>query len=469
MATVLPLINLGPAPNTNQGDPLRVGGGIINDNTNTLQILTRTVEDGDRQTFKFNGNTDINTLEVGDMVSGWINSNRFFEQAQYNGGDVTNPASYTVFSEVDLSTGNNRVINTGIIANGLPVDVSIDGTEQFVYKDVNNGNELKTAPVAVIGNLVGVDVFRDISEGGNTGQGTRYRSNNPDFYGDIGQGAIDLTFSATNSTTIGATGTNAVAFGLECTASGTNSLSFGQNSIAAGNNSIAGGNSAQANSSFSIAFGEGAISDNIAIGSGSLAAENAIAIDADAIGDSSLAMMSGAIASGNAAIAVGQTATAQGDDSIAFGVGADAQALDSVAIGTDSISFSEREVNLGSFPTTYTPVINDSDRIFNVAIGPSSVQRADGLTILKDGRTGIGLNNFETTTNTEILQVNGATRTTLVHLVPTTFANLPASPNAGDVAVITDGSGNSSYRNTQTGGGANFIKILFDGTNWINS
>ena len=76
-----------------------------------------------------------------------------------------------------------------------------------------------------------------ISEGGN--EGWRFIGADPADYGDIGDNAVDLSYSLFSSSTRGATGDYAVSMGLNNTASGLAVLSWGQNTDASGEQSAA--------------------------------------------------------------------------------------------------------------------------------------------------------------------------------------------------------------------------------------
>ncbi len=101
------------------------------------------------------------------------------------------------------------------------------------------------------------------------------------------------------------------------------------------------------------------------------------------------------------AIANGSLVFASGD--------AEANGVASVVLGGGE-TYSYKEINIGEGQSSYTPfggfnsTWNDADRLLNIA----SVSTGDALTILKSGLTGIGYDNFETTTETALLQVNGA-------------------------------------------------------------
>jgi hypothetical protein len=190
------------------------------------------------------------------------------------------------------------------------------------------------------GPLLGpVDVFRPITEGGNTGFGTRYRAENPTLYADIGVNAVDLSYSDVAGTLYGATGTAAYTSGYLVSATGAAATASGTLSVASG-------------------------------------------ISGSAYGDRS---------------------TALGDFSSAFGYRTAAR--------------SAYETSVGPFATIYTPVSTSAfeltDRLFNIGIGTGILtDRHDGFTILKNNKTGIGFDNFQTTTEAALLQVDGTIHST---------------------------------------------------------
>lgn len=139
---------------------------------------------------------------------------------------------------------------------------------------------------------------------------------------------------------------------------------------------------------------------SLALGTGSTAS----GMLSTAIGSSAFATGSGSFA-GTGARASGQNATA-------FNLGSEAGGRDSFAAGYYATAPSFRELALGSVNTLYTPVSTSSwdsaDRLFTVGNGSSFGSKSDAFTILKSGLTGIGYDNFETTPNNALLQVNGS-------------------------------------------------------------
>ncbi|MEM7374738.1 MAG: tail fiber domain-containing protein [Bacteroidota bacterium] len=155
---------------------------------------------------------------------------------------------------------------------------------------------------------------------------------------------------------------------------GNYSLAVGQNTKAKGSSSVALGTNTEARSHNSFAMG----THSIAIGSVS----SAIGIFAIARGDYSTALGRLTTANGNSSMALGSTTTADGSYSTAMGH------------STSALSFAE--TSMGNFATTYTPTANGktsfqlTDRLLVVGNGLNSLNRSDALTIMKDGRTGIG-------------------------------------------------------------------------------
>ena len=82
--------------------------------------------------------------------------------------------------------------------------------------------------------------------------------------------------------------------------------------------------------------------------------------------------------------------------------------------GAQNTAYSAYEIVGGYFSTNYTPANSSTwdinDRLFNIGAGLHDTNRHDAFTILKNGKTGVGFDNFETTTFDQKLQVNGNAR-----------------------------------------------------------
>lgn len=218
-----------------------------------------------------------------------------------------------------------------------------------------------------------------ITEGGKVGH--RILNRLPANYGDIGQDAVDLSFSATPSSTLGATGNQSFAAGLQTTASGNGSMAMGNlssatgtaavamgaNNLSAGtaatalgfNNkamglySIAGGINSQSSGQASFAMGVQSYTAGLyavamgqkdsAFGEGSLA----IGMLNRAIGDYSVALGLNDSASADYAFAVGQSTTAKGVGSVAMGIFTKANGNYSVAAGNQSSALGISSMAIG--------------------------------------------------------------------------------------------------------------------------
>lgn len=223
------------------------------------------------------------------------------------------------------------------------------------------------------------------------------------------------------------------------------SLAFGRNSIAAGDYSLAIGTSdttpiapktiaiyaaaigqnAKAGANHAVAIGNGATSSDI----------HAIALgfNANATNTYALSFGSGTKTTATSAVSIGYETEAHSNTSVAIGrqskvkTGSDygvaigyANVVESgsnyaIAIGNNSTAGASGSVALGSNVSTSTDgeialglnSTTGTGRRLNVGNGKSNTQLADAFTILVDGRTGVGFDNFETTASKTKLQVNG--------------------------------------------------------------
>ena len=181
--------------------------------------------------------------------------------------------------------------------------------------------------------------FVSITEGGNTGYGTSYRAANPANYGDIGNNAVDLSYSNVASTTRGATGKYSTATGYRTTAIADYSTAMGNLTIASGTYSTAMGHSTTASGSSSTAMGKGTTASgaySTAMGGFSTASDDystAMGDGTTASASSSTAMGSGTTASGWFSTAMGSFSTASASSSTAMGYGTKASASSSTAMG----------------------------------------------------------------------------------------------------------------------------------------
>lgn len=256
---------------------------------------------------------------------------------------------------------------------------------------------------------------------------------------------INTIASANGSISMGqsttASGSMSTAMGNSTVASGLNSTAFGSLTISSGEASTAMGISTSASGDFSIAIGDttsaigvastamgyqtsasgwGSIAlgfntsttgwGSIAMGQYSTATGNvatAMGTSTTASADSSISMGYLSTASGAMSIATGISTVASGWNSSALGNSTTASGAISTAMGEGNVSPSYGETVLGVFATTYTPAsvaaINSNDRVFSVGNGTSTSARSNAMTILKNGRVGIGTVN----PTKGLLEING--------------------------------------------------------------
>jgi len=180
--------------------------------------------------------------------------------------------------------------------------------------------------------------------------------------------------------------------------------------------------------------------DNIAIGNAAVATgsqSSALGQSSAANGDYSAALGYGAVTNGSSSTSLGYLAKSNGTYSTSIGAFTTADGSHSTSIGSSTHAYSALETALGNLNTQYTPSSTEvwvaTDRLFTIGNGTygyPSPSYSDAFTILKNGKTGIGINNFETTTTPALLEVNGQTQIDSL---------LASNPTDNIVTVGTDG------------------------------
>ena len=194
-----------------------------------------------------------------------------------------------------------------------------------------------------------------------------------------------------NSTALGygvAEATNSFAANTS-TAKGIYGAAFGNNSIAQGNSAFAAGARSAANGDYAVALGyenSSIGSQSVSIGEGNLA-----------IGNKSVALGAGNIAQGNNSVAMGGSSESMGFGSIAGGVFARSVGNYSLAFGLSNVARAYGSMVVGMYNDTFpsaNPNSNTStDPVFIVGNGTAHNSRNNAMTILKNGRVGIGVDN----------------------------------------------------------------------------
>lgn len=157
-----------------------------------------------------------------------------------------------------------------------------------------------------------------------------------------------------------ASGESSFASGYSCDASGTRSTAMGDNATAVGYGSVSMGYGTQATGQYSIATG----------------------FSSTASGAQSTAMGDASVASGDAATAMGEGTIASGNSSAALNSLTVAKAFGALSVGSAN--------DIADNPDPANPA--STDRILQVGIG-NYTSRANAITVLRNGNTGIGTVN----------------------------------------------------------------------------
>jgi len=315
----------------------------------SLKIGNGSATTGTYNTFQWPGiavflTVSINGTEIGTTellaVPYAINAGNTYWSKE--GDNIENFNTGIVKVRSNLEVGANIQLQLGPAANEISIDGTLAGnsdkaipTEKAVksYVDANGSSGLER-----------------ITEGSNTGW--RLVGTNPANYGPIGKNAVDLSYSSDESNVYGATENRSIAMGSYTTASGWSSTAMGSVTTASEFASTSMGN-------------------------------NTIAS-----GEQSTAMGLFTTASGVSSTSMGNETIASGKESIAMGYRTKAESLMSMAIGSK---------NIGGF-TDNPGTDNDGDKrwfgedplfeIGNASVASST--RKNALTVLKNGKVGIG-------------------------------------------------------------------------------
>ncbi len=219
-----------------------------------------------------------------------------------------------------------------------------------------------------------------------------------------------------------------------------NLINIGNYSFASGNGTKASGELSTAMGSFTIASGY----RSTAMGSFAYATGNfstAMGGNTQASGGHSIAMGNSTIASGETSTAIGFGTNASGAYSTAIGYNTTATGIHSTTMGYSTTAKSDYETVLGSWNTDYTPLNttgwNNADRLFTIGNGNGPLSTSDAITVLKNGKTGIG-----TSTPLANLHVFSGASGNITPFSPlvvegshNTYINL-LSPNLNETAIL---------------------------------
>ena len=250
----------------------------------------------------------------------------------------------------------------------------------------NNTTAVATTEFVVTA-LAGVDPagLVSITEGGNTGY--RRADANAANHGNIGEGAVDLSFSNDGSTSFGATGENSIAMWEKTTASNSATTAMGLETIASGPASTAMGSGTTASGDISTAMGSYTTASGFY--------STAIGISTIASGDISTAMGSGTTASGDISTAMGENTTASGFYSTAMGSNTKASGSTSTAMGENTTASDYGSVVIGQYNSAGSSVstggsataFDIDNTAFVIGKGTAAGSRSDAFKVFFNGNT----------------------------------------------------------------------------------
>ncbi len=448
-------IALGTASTASQANSFAIGNGAVTSEANEIMLgQNRLAVKSNGFIFNsdsFNNNTGT-TIIVGPTTNP-INFGSFPDvgfEGPYTGSSITDV--YAVIIEPS-GTDYTFTLNGVTVSTGNPINAGVPDLLQdgvyvtFVSSNYIDGEKWQMTPVTQFNEeqkfFFNYDqkairlgsVNGSLWQGGNIGNRSvaiGFADNDRGLDAPIASGLHSV---ALGSGTI-SSGDFTTVFGSGNNASGDYAVAFGYNTDAVGRFTVAFGTNTYAGDDGSVAFGVD--TDSIGIAStafgfattASSTGATAFGISSTASADASTAFGTGSVASNENATAFGQSTLASGSTSTAFGSGtvasgqyatamgqqATASGKVSTAIGYRLSSKSFAEVSVGLSTTNYTPFdpldFDARDRLFVVGNGVGTGSDSDALTILKNGKVGIGINNFENTNNqiddgSALLQVDG--------------------------------------------------------------
>lgn len=293
----------------------------------------------------------------------------------------------------------------GLDASWNPANLNEVFNGATTYSSLLTASGLTLANLGAMGkNSFTAGTMNSASGNGSTSLGAGNSSSG------LGAFTAGISSSATNTgaTALGvnnkATGIYAVAMGSGSTASGSAALTFGFGNNVSGASAVGIGLNNNLSGDRSYVLGENNVSTVSSANSSILGTNNTVS----------------AIQS----IAIGDTNNISGNNAVGLGNNLSAESMYSVITGFNN--------TLENLPQSNT-FSNLAKRLFLVGNGLGGT-KSDALTILRNGKTGIDIDNFETTASDAKLQINGTVK--IATLSATSTCN---SANEGSVQYLKTG------------------------------
>jgi autotransporter adhesin len=303
---------------------------------------------------------DSISIGAGNIVSG-DGSGAFGDPNTVNGN-----GSYAIGNDNTVDTDNAFVLGNGVTATQAnSVVLGAASTDRAATAETGiaiNGDNYSFAGVGSVAagvvsvgaasverQIINVAAGRVAADSTDAVNGSQLYATNQaiENLGDAVEAGASHYFSVNDNGTAGgnydndgATGSNALAAGVDAAASGDNSVAIGWQSVASGLNSTAMGEFAHATGTSSLALGATSTAQG----------DNSVALGdtASAIGDGSFAGGRHSTANGLNSTAIGEYATADGQSSFAGGATATASGVSSVALGDLANSAGDTSLALGA-------------------------------------------------------------------------------------------------------------------------
>ena len=237
-----------------------------------------------------------------------------------------------------------------------------------------------------------------VTESGNTGQ--RLSVSNAANYGNIGNYAVDLSYSSTSSTTRGATGFNSTAMGYFTTASGDISTAIGHFNTASNYASTAMGNetTASGNSSTTMGFRTAASGyASTAMGNYSTASDWASTVIGQYNSSGSTATSADSFSTSAPAFVIGNgTGTFTRSDAFKVMFNGDTYVSNSLYLGGTQITSTAAELNILDGVTATTSELNLLSGVTSLGTGGALASVTEG------GNTGVRLSSSDAANHGDI-------------------------------------------------------------------
>jgi len=356
--------------------------------------------------------------DYGSFVIGQYN--HALSSVTTNGGATAYNADNTAFVIGNGTAPDNKSDAFKVLFNGdatIGKDLSIKG------KLIIDGKELKLSSDKI--DKLNGGILSSVKE--NNIEGFRLSAYPDTNYGNIGEKAVDLSYSDTKSNTQGAMGKHSLATGLNTTASesystamglnttasesystamgyetkanGEGSTAMGKHTTASGESSTAMGKHTTASGYFSTASGENSTASgrsSTASGAHSTASgkySTAMGNNTTASGKYSLATGNNTTASGKYSLSTGNNTTASGEHSTAGGYMSTASGNYSTAMGYETIASDHGSLVIGQYNEALSSVTsngsatayNANNTAFVIGNGTSFNKKSDAFKVLFNG------------------------------------------------------------------------------------